>query len=56
VTIAIDEIRVDGKTATVRLSRQDIIMSGGRGQTQRIRQTLRLAKSATGWIITAIGG
>jgi serine/threonine protein kinase len=57
ITISIDEIRIDGRTATVRLSRQDVaIMSGGRRQTQSIRQTLRLEKPATGWIITAIGG
>jgi serine/threonine protein kinase len=57
ITISIDEIRIDGRTATVRLSRQDVaITSGGRRQTQSIRQTLRLEKPATGWIITAIGG
>jgi serine/threonine protein kinase len=57
ITITFDEIRIDGRTATVRLSRQDVaITSGGRRQTQSLRQTLRLEKSATGWIITAIGG
>jgi len=56
VTLSIDELRIDGKTATVRISRQDVITSGGRRQTQSSRQTLRLEKSATGWIITAIGG
>lgn len=57
ITISFDEIRIDGRTATVRLSRQDVaILSGGRRQTQSLRQTLRLEKSATGWIITAIGG
>jgi serine/threonine protein kinase len=56
ITISFDEIRIDGRTATVRLSRQDVaIMSGGRRQTQSLRQTLRLEKSATGWIITAGG-
>jgi len=55
ITIVIDEIRVDGKTATARLSRQDVIMSGGRRQTQASRQTLRFEKAATGWIITTIG-
>jgi hypothetical protein len=55
VTIAIDEIRVDGRTATARLSRQDVIMSGGRRQTQASRQTMRFEKTATGWVITAIG-
>jgi len=57
ITISIDDIRIDGRSATVRLSRQDVaITSGGRRQTQSLRQTLRLEKSATGWIITAIGG
>jgi hypothetical protein len=57
ITISIDDIRIDGRMATVRLSRQDVaITSGGRRQTQSLRQTLRLEKSATGWIITAIGG
>ena len=57
ITISFDEIRIDGRTATVRLSRQDVaITSGGRRQTQSLRQTLRLEKSATGWIITAVGG
>jgi len=56
ITLSIDELRVDGRTATVRISRQDVITSSGRRQTQSSRQTLRLEKSATGWIITAIGG
>jgi serine/threonine protein kinase len=56
MTLSIDELRIDGRTATVRISRQDVITSGGRRQTQNSRQTLRLEKSATGWIITAIGG
>ena len=56
ITLSIDELHVDGRTATVRISRQDVIMSGGRRQTQSSRQTLRFEKSATGWIITAIGG
>jgi hypothetical protein len=56
ITLAIDELHVDGRTATVRISRQDVITSGGRRQTQSSRQTLRFEKSATGWIITAIGG
>jgi serine/threonine protein kinase len=57
ITISFDEIRIDGRMATVRLTRQDVaITSGGRRQTQSLRQTLRLEKSATGWIITAIGG
>jgi hypothetical protein len=56
ITITVDEMHIDGRTATARLSRQDVITTGGRRETRSIRQTLRFEKSATGWIITAIGG
>jgi len=56
VDITIEELRVDGRTATVRLSRRDTIVSGGRKQTAMSRQTLRLEKAAAGWIITQIIG
>ena len=55
VTIGIEELRVEGKTAFARISRQDVITSSGRRQTQSIRQTLRFEKSGANWIITAIG-
>jgi hypothetical protein len=51
VAFDIEEIRVDGRTATVRLSRQDHLVVGGRRQTQRSRQVVRLEKVAAGWII-----
>jgi cytoskeletal protein RodZ len=54
VDITIEELRVDGRTATVRLSRRDTIMSGGRRQTAASRQNLRLEKGAAGWIISDI--
>ena len=55
VDIVIEELRVDGRTANVRLNRRDtMIMSGGRRQTAMTRQTLRLEKAANGWIITDI--
>jgi len=56
VTIMIEEIRVEGRTATARISRRDVITNGGRRQTAQSRQTLRFEKTATGWIITTIGG
>jgi hypothetical protein len=56
VSIVIDDIRVDGRTAAARISRQDVFTSAGRRQTQSIRQTLHFEKTATGWIITSIGG
>jgi hypothetical protein len=54
VSITAEEIRVEGRTATARVSRQDVIVSPGRKQLQNIRQTIRLEKTATGWIITSI--
>jgi hypothetical protein len=55
VDITIEELRVDGRAATVRIMRRDTVVSGGRRQTESSRQTLRLAKSASGWVITEIG-
>jgi len=56
VDIAVEEIRIEGRAATVRLSRRDTITSGGRRQTAASRQTLRLEKTAGAWIITEIIG
>jgi len=54
VDIVVEELRIDGRSATVRISRRDTIMSGGRRQTASSRQTLRMEKAAGGWIITEI--
>jgi len=55
VDVVVEELRVEGRTATARISRRDtMIMNGGRRQTASSRQTLRLEKSAGGWIITEI--
>jgi serine/threonine protein kinase len=54
VSITTEEIRVEGRTATARVSGQAVIVSPGRKQLQNIRQTIRLEKTATGWIITSI--
>jgi len=54
VDIVVEELRIEGRSATVRISRRDTIMSGGRRQTNSSRQTLRMEKAAGGWIITDI--
>jgi hypothetical protein len=54
VDITVNELRIDGRTATVRIARRDTIMTGGRRQTNSSRQTLRMEKAASGWIITEI--
>jgi hypothetical protein len=52
VTLDVEEIRVEGRTATVRLSRRDNLVVGGRRQTQNSRQVLRLEKAGADWIIS----
>jgi serine/threonine protein kinase len=54
VDITVEDLRIEGRTANVRISRRDTIMSSGRRQTASSRQTLRLEKAAGGWIITEI--
>jgi ketosteroid isomerase-like protein len=55
VDIVVDELRIDGRAATARLSRRDTIATGGRKQTVNSRQTLKLTKAAAGWVISEIG-
>ena len=52
VTLDVEEIRVEGRAATVRLSRKDSLVVGGRRQTQNSRQVLRLEKAGADWIIS----
>jgi serine/threonine protein kinase len=56
VDIVIEELRINGRTATVRLSRRDTFTSRGTRQTNSSRQTLRFEKAAAGWIIIDIIG
>jgi hypothetical protein len=55
VDITVESLRIEGRTATARLSRRDTVMSGGRRQTNNSQQTLRFEKTPAGWVITAIG-
>jgi hypothetical protein len=55
VDITVESLTIDGRAATVRLSRRDTIVRRGLRQTENSRQTLRLEKSAAGWVITEIG-
>jgi hypothetical protein len=52
VTLDIEDIRVDGRAATVRLSRKDSLVVGGRRQTNNSRQVIRLEKAGAGWVIS----
>jgi hypothetical protein len=52
VTLDVEEIRVEGRAATVRLSRKDNLVVGGRRQTQNSRQVFLLEKAGADWIIS----
>jgi serine/threonine protein kinase len=51
IDIRIENLRIDGKTATARLGRRDTLMTAGRRQIQNSTQTLRFEKTGAGWII-----
>ena len=51
IDIRIESLRIDGRTATVRIARRDTLMTGGRRQIQNSTQTLRFEKTQAGWFI-----
>jgi hypothetical protein len=51
VTIRVDSLNIDGRVATVRIVRQDTLVTGGRRQVQNTTQTLQFEKTASGWVI-----
>jgi hypothetical protein len=55
VTITIQSIERRPQDALVRLRRQDVIQVSGRQQTTDNQQTMRLARTPTGWVIREIG-
>jgi hypothetical protein len=51
VTIRVESLNIDGRVATVRIFRQDTLVTGGRRQVQNTTQTLQFEKTAAGWVI-----
>jgi hypothetical protein len=52
VGIKVGDIDVEGRTAMVRVTRQDVV--NGR-ETQAVQQTFRLTQQGGGWVIESIG-
>ena len=52
IDIAVENLRIDGRTASARLVRRDTLVIGGRRQVQNSTQTLRFEKTVAGWIIS----
>jgi hypothetical protein len=54
VNVTVASIDRRGDEATVLLRRRDVIHVGGREQAAESQQTLRVARSGTGWVILEI--
>jgi hypothetical protein len=51
IEIRVENLRIEGRTATARIVRRDTLTTAGRRQTQNSTQTMRFEKTETGWII-----
>jgi outer membrane biosynthesis protein TonB len=51
IEVRVENLRIDGKTATARIARRDLLTTAGRRQTQNSTQNLRFEKTGAGWII-----
>jgi hypothetical protein len=51
VTIRVESLNIDGRVATVRIVRQDTLVTGGRRQVQNTTQTLYFEKTPSGWVM-----
>jgi hypothetical protein len=51
IDIRIDNLRIDGRTATARIARRDTLVTSGRREIKNSTQTLRFEKTGAGWLI-----
>jgi hypothetical protein len=52
IDLRVDNLRIDGRTASAQIVRRDTLITAGRRQVQNITQTLRFQKTDAGWFIT----
>lgn len=55
IEMRVEQVTISGDTAEVRVARVDTVQTGGRAQTSRSTQTIRLARRGAGWIIVELG-
>jgi hypothetical protein len=55
IELRVENIAIAGDTAEARVSRVDTVTAGGRAQTSRSTQTIRLARRGAGWVIVELG-
>lgn len=55
IEMRVEQVTISGDTAEARVARVDTVQTGGRAQTSRSTQTIRLARRGAGWIIVELG-
>ncbi|MFN7977261.1 MAG: hypothetical protein U0P30_03940 [Vicinamibacterales bacterium] len=55
IEMKVDAIAITGDTADAKVSRVDTVQAGGRAQTSRSNQTIRLARRGGSWVIVELG-
>jgi serine/threonine protein kinase len=51
IDIRVENLRIDGRTATARLARRDTLVTSGRREVRNSTQTLKFEKTDAGWLI-----
>jgi len=51
IEMRVENLKIDGRTASAQVVRRDTLVTRGRRQTQNSTQTLRFEKTEAGWII-----
>jgi hypothetical protein len=51
IDLRIENLRIDGRTASAQIVRRDTLITSGRRQVQNSTQTLRFEKTNAGWFI-----
>ena len=51
IDLRVENLRIDGRTASAQIVRRDTLITSGRRQVQNITQTLRFEKTDAGWFI-----
>jgi len=51
IDLRVENLRIDGRTASAQIVRRDTLVTSGRRQVQNSTQTLRFAKTDAGWFI-----
>lgn len=51
IDLRVENLRIEGRTASAQIARRDTLITAGRRQIQNSTQTLRFQKTDAGWVI-----